>query len=82
LKKGSLGWKFKGLVPFLIVESDWRATNPPHTPTISPNTNNQNIGVAILFNVVESSRNQVFEDDNHTKPLRSKVVSYALGHKL
>jgi hypothetical protein len=27
-KKGSFDWKFKGLVVFLIVESDWRATKP------------------------------------------------------
>jgi hypothetical protein len=47
----------KGLLPFLIVESDWRATNAPFTPAISPDTFNQNFEIAILFNVVESSRN-------------------------
>jgi hypothetical protein len=34
-KTGSFDWKFKGLVPFLIVESDLRATNPPLMPTFS-----------------------------------------------
>jgi hypothetical protein len=50
-------------VPFLIVKTDWRATNLPPTPTISPNTSNQNFEIAILFNVVEKSGNEVFEDD-------------------
>jgi len=44
----------KGLVPFLIFESDWRATNAPLTPTISPNTSNQNFEIATLFNVIET----------------------------
>jgi hypothetical protein len=34
-------------VPFLIVESDWKATSPP-TPIVSPNTSNQNFEIAIL----------------------------------
>jgi hypothetical protein len=42
-KKGSYDWKFKELVPFLIVESDLSATSPPLTPTFSSNTSNQNI---------------------------------------
>ena len=33
-KKGSFDWKWKGLVPFLIVESDWRATNFLLAPTV------------------------------------------------
>jgi hypothetical protein len=41
------------LVPFLIVESDWKATNTPFTITISPNKSNQNFDVAILFSVVD-----------------------------
>ena len=43
-KKSSFDWKFKGLVPFLKVKSDSRATNPTTdlTPTFSPNTPNQN----------------------------------------
>ena len=61
---------------FLIVESDSKATDTPSTPTISPNTSNQNFDIAIFFNVVESSGNYVFEDD---KLPRAKVVSYALG---
>jgi hypothetical protein len=41
------------LVPFLIVESDWKATNTPSTPTISPETSNQNFEISILFSVVD-----------------------------
>jgi hypothetical protein len=41
------------LVPFLIVESDGKATNTPFTPTISPNTSNQNFEIAILFSVAD-----------------------------
>jgi hypothetical protein len=67
-------------VPFLIVESDWVESSPPFTPTISPNTSNQNFEIAILFNVVEWSGNYVFEVDNPSIALRSRVVSYALGH--
>jgi hypothetical protein len=69
----------KGLVPSLIVESDWRTSNPPLTPTISPNTSNQNFEIAILFNVVERSRNYVFEDDNSLTALGARAVSYTLG---
>jgi hypothetical protein len=39
-------------VPFLIVDSDWRANSPP-TPTISPNTSNRNLEIAILFSIVD-----------------------------
>jgi hypothetical protein len=39
-KKGSINWRLKGLVPFLIVQSDRRATNSPFTPNFSPNTSN------------------------------------------
>ena len=53
-KKGKFDWKFKGLVLFLIVESDWRATNPFPMPTISPYTSNQNSGPEMM----------VFEDYN------------------
>ena len=66
-------------MPFLIVESDWRATNPSLTPTISPNTSNQNLEIAILFNVVEMSGNYVFEDDTPPTAITARVVSYALG---
>ena len=66
-------------MPFLIVESDWKATNTPSTPSIFPNTSNQNFEIAILFNVVESSINYVFEDEKPPKSLRARVVSYALG---
>jgi hypothetical protein len=40
IKKGSFDWKLKGLVLFIIVESGWRATNPPLKSTISPKTPN------------------------------------------
>ena len=69
----------KGLVPLLIVESEWRATNPPLPPTIFPNTFNQSLEIAIFFNVAESSGNNVFEDDEILRAPSAKVVSYALG---
>ena len=81
--KGSFDWKLKGLVPFLIVQSNWRVANPPFTPTISQNTSNQNLEIAILFNIIESSKNYVFEDNKPPGPLRTRVVIYALGaHKI
>jgi hypothetical protein len=46
-----------------MVESDWRPINPSLMPIFFPNTSNQNFDIAILFNVVESSGNYVFEDD-------------------
>jgi hypothetical protein len=66
-------------VPILIVESDWRATNPTLPPTIYPNTSNQHFEIAILFNVVERHGNHVFEDDKPSTAPMAKVVSYALG---
>ena len=50
--KWSFDWKFKGLVPFLIVKTDWRTTKPPLTPTFPPNISNQNFLIAILFREV------------------------------
>jgi hypothetical protein len=47
------------IVPFLIVESDWRATNPP-TPIIPLNTSNQNFEIAILFSVVDFQIENIF----------------------
>ena len=75
-EKGSFDWKFKGQEPFLIVKSDWRATNPRLTPTISQNTFNQNFEI----NIVERSRNYIFKDATppHTA-FKARVVSYALG---
>ena len=64
---------------FSIVKSDWKATNTPSMPTISPNTSNQNFEKAIFFNVVERSGNWVFEEKTHPKVLRARVVSYAWG---
>jgi hypothetical protein len=43
----------KGLVPFLIVQSHWRATSPPSTSFNSPNTSNKIFEIAILFSVVD-----------------------------
>ena len=80
-EQGSFDWKLKGLVPFLTVESNWRDTYPPPTPTVSLNTFNRNFEISILFSIVERSRDYVFEDDNPPPPtaLRARVVSYALG---
>jgi hypothetical protein len=80
LKKGSFDWKFKGLGAFLIVESDWKATNTPSMPTNYPNTSNQNCEIAFLLNIAERSGNYIFEDDTPPTALRARVVSYALGH--
>jgi hypothetical protein len=65
-------------VPFLTVEREWKAANRPLTLTIFPNTSNHNLETANLFNVVESSGNYVFEDDEPLRAPRAKVVSYAL----
>ena len=78
-KKGSFGWKLKWLVPFLIVESDWKATSTPSTPTISPNTSKQNFEIPILFNAFESSGNYTFEQGTSPTVFRARVISYALG---
>ena len=67
------------LVPFLIVKSDWKATNTPSAPTISPNTSNRNFEIAILFDVVKRSGNFVFENETPLTALRARVVSYVLG---
>ena len=77
-EKSSFNWELKGSVFFLIVESYWRATNPPTTPTISSNALNQNFEIAILFNIVERSENYVFEDCNPPTALRARVVSCAI----
>ena len=61
-KANSIG-NSEGLMHFSLVEIDWRATNHTPTPTIFTNTSNQSSKIAILFNVNESSRNYVFEDD-------------------
>jgi hypothetical protein len=77
LKKGDL--KFKGLMLFLIVESDWKATNTPSMPSSSPNTSNLIFEIAILFNAVESSGNYIFEQDTPHTVFMARVISYALG---
>jgi hypothetical protein len=43
---------------FLIVESDWKATNTPSTPTISPNASNQNFEIDIKLKIVQKSDNK------------------------
>ena len=48
-------------------------------PTISPQPSNQNFDIAILFNVVESSGNYMFEQDNPPTVFRARVISSALG---
>jgi len=61
-----------------MFKSDWRVTNPPPMPTISPNTSNPNFEIVILFNVVERSRNFIFEDDIPLTTFRTKIVWYVL----
>jgi hypothetical protein len=64
---------------FLIVESDWKATHAPSTPTNYANTSNQHFEIAILFKVVERSRNYIFKDITPPTALLVRLVSYALG---
>jgi hypothetical protein len=66
-------------VLFLIVESDWNATNTSSMPSISSNTSNLNFEIAILFNAVESSGNYIFEQDTPHTVFRPRVIRYALG---
>ena len=52
---GSFDYKFKALIPFLSVKSDWRATSPSLTPlfaALSPKISDQNLKIAILFSIV------------------------------
>ena len=78
-EKGSFDWKLEQLVPLLIVESDWKAANNPSTPTISPNTSNQNFKIAILFRVTDFQReNMFFEEVTPPQPLGQGFCSYAL----
>ena len=63
-KKFSFDWKLEGLLHFLIVKSDWRKTNTPPSPTISPNASNKSFEIVILFDVVERSGNYVFDIHN------------------
>jgi hypothetical protein len=48
-------------------------------PSFPPNRSNNNIDIAIFYNVVERSGNYVFEEDTPPTALRKRVVSYALG---
>ena len=70
--------EIKGLVPFLIVESDWRATSPP-TPIISPNTSNQTFEIAILFSLVDFQIENMFLRRTVPPTLSARVLSCALG---
>ena len=63
---GSFDWKLEWLVTFLIVESDWKATNTPSTSTVYPNTSNQKFEIAILFNAIEYSGNYICEHFPHS----------------
>ena len=78
-KKGSFNWKLVWLIPFLIVESDWKATSTPSMPTISRNTSNQNFQIAILFSVVDFQIEIMFLRRTLPTALRARVVSYVLG---
>jgi hypothetical protein len=48
------------------------------SPTNSPNTTSQNLEIAILFNVVKSSGNYMFEQDTPPTVFRARVISHAL----
>ena len=63
-------------MPFLIVESDWRATSPPPTLIISPNTSNQNFEIAILFSVVDFHIENIFL--RKTLPLNPQSKGFKL----
>jgi hypothetical protein len=67
------------LVPFLIVESDRKATNTHSTPTISPNTFNQNFEIAILFSVVDFQKEIMFSRRKLPHSLQGKGCKLYLG---
>jgi hypothetical protein len=66
-------------VPFLIVESDWKETITPSTPTISPSTSDQYFEIAIFFSVVDFQIEIMLLRGHSPTALRARVVSYALG---
>ena len=74
--RGSFNWILKLLVPFLIIESDWRVKSPLSSLIISPKSSHQNIEVAIMFRVVGRSSVYVFQVDN---PHRGRFLRYVLG---
>ena len=79
-KRGSFDWKLRVVVPFLIVESDWSANSPLPTPTISPNTSNQNFDIPVLFSVVDFQVENIFlRRIPPPTTLRARGLSYALG---
>jgi hypothetical protein len=79
IEKGSFNWKLEWLLPFLIFEKNWEATNIPTTPTSSPNTSNQNFEMTILFSVVDFQTEIMFWRGHSPTDLRARVVRYALG---
>jgi hypothetical protein len=66
-------------VLFLVIESYWKATNTPSTPTISSNTSNKDFEIAILFHALQSSGNHTFEQETPPTVFRVRVMSYGLG---
>ena len=74
--KRSFDWKLNGLVPFLIVENHWWATNPPPTPTISPNISNQNFEIAVLFKAIERSKIMSFRMTTHPHSPQAKGCKF------
>ena len=55
LEKELIPLEIERAIVLLIVKSDWKVTNPPPSPNISPDTFNQNCEIAFLFNTVERS---------------------------
>jgi hypothetical protein len=72
LEKGSFNWKLEWLVPFLIVESDCKATNASSMPIIFRNTSNQNFEIAILLSVVDFQIGNMFLRRSLPHSLRGK----------
>ena len=66
-------------MPFSIVESNWRATNPPLMPTISSNTSNQNFEIAVFLSVVDFQIENMFLRRKLPHNPQGKGFSYALG---
>ena len=62
-----------------MIKSDWRATNPPPTPIISQDPSNQNLEIAIFFNMIERVGNYVLKDDK-LPPNSPQGKGYKLFH--
>jgi hypothetical protein len=78
-KKGSFDWKLNRLVPFFIVQIDWKATNTLSTPTISPNISNQSFEMVIFS--TQFKVQEIIPLSRTLPPIvfRTRVISYALG---